>query len=46
MADDRPTLDQCRCPMRTRLLGDGCEHRNPDLARELREENEQGESRG
>lgn len=40
MAEAQPV---CKCSLRTRLVGDGCEVCNPDLAAEIRANNERDE---
>jgi len=32
-------MNECKCSMRTKLVGDGCQICNPELAMELRREN-------
>lgn len=37
----KPKQKVCECSLRTRLVGDGCEICNPELADELAKQNEQ-----
>jgi len=37
----RPHLDLCKCSLRGRLVGDGCQYCNPELAAEFERENDQ-----
>lgn len=36
----KPAQSPCRCDIRTRLVGDGCDVCNPDLAAKLAADNE------
>lgn len=37
-ASAEPSASKCKCDIRTKLVGDGCEECNPTLAAELKEE--------
>ena len=37
---DRPTLDQCKCSLRIRMVGDGCPHCNPEFWKDMIDQQE------
>lgn len=36
---DKVGMNKCRCSLRVKLIGDGCKVCNPEMAREIEEEN-------